>query len=145
FYDESLREKSHKSIQNLTNLLYGTGGGGGKIKPTLEKKIVLCDFFLTFAKDKIFLNKIDLKLNMRNMETVYNEIVEYFKKSTEKDKKMDLLFLGQQIKSDVLASDYINQLQERIKGVLCIGENPCENKKNTSKENFKESLCESIH
>jgi len=56
---------------------------------------------------------------MRNMETVYDEIVEYFKKSTEEDKKMDLMFLEEQIKSDVLVSDYIKQLQDRIKGDLC--------------------------
>lgn len=82
---------------------------------------------------------------MRNMETVYDEIVEYFKKSTKEDKKMDLMFLEEQIKSDVLVSDYIKQLQDRIKGDLCAGENSCKNKKITSKENCEGYFCESIH
>lgn len=52
------------------------------------------------------------------METIYEELIEYFKNATESDKKNDLSFLDNQIPTDVLVSDYIKQMNSRIEYIL---------------------------
>ena len=51
------------------------------------------------------------------MEKVYEELIKYFKKATDKDKEEDLIFLKSLEKTDVLISDYVIQLHSRLESM----------------------------
>ncbi len=56
------------------------------------------------------------------MEKVYEELIKYFNKATDKNKEEDLIFLKSLEKTDVLISDYVNQLHSRLES-MCIDVN----------------------
>ncbi|MCQ2191425.1 MAG: hypothetical protein MJZ23_01000 [Paludibacteraceae bacterium] len=48
------------------------------------------------------------------MRKVYEEMLSYFENASDADLKEDLLFLESQEKTDVLVSDYVDQLKRKI-------------------------------